>query len=485
MKQKESMIEFEEESIENKEDSARDEEFQPNLRISDHNQNRINLDYFIAEVVRYGWSDRAAAAAFNASLKAVGVITDGNDKLAVDKNKIRRARDSFGAKQKQKQKSQVDKTGGLQCIGADGKRNKKTKQRVIQIFNGVETVKIVTKSQEHIVYTQPPGSYLTHSEIAPNKGTCIGLAEDFLDVIIENNSELSIEAVVCDGTNTNVGWKDGMLAHLERKLTPPRLLLWLVCLAHGNELPYRAFFSYCDGGIGTSGPDSFKGPLGKASCREVHLMPIVKFDPITSSLHILEDKVWKDLSRDQQLLYRYVHAIVAGKVPDDLARQVAGPVNHARWLTHAIREMQVYTRTERPSPELVKLITYIVQVYAPVWFSIKSNSKFTSGPSIMFKLMTLIKTQPQDTQRVVKPVVQRNGYFAHPSTMLCSMLESDDMCVRNKAVKLIKQARENPPKKERKKCLQGLRKFFIPPLQWQAKKWWDIIDWKSKDVKVH
>ena len=107
------MIEFEEESIETKEYSARDEEFQPNLSISDHNQNRINLDYFIAEVVRYGWSDRAAAAAFNASLKAVGNITDGNDKLAVDKNKNRRARDSFGAKQKQKQKSQVDKTGGL------------------------------------------------------------------------------------------------------------------------------------------------------------------------------------------------------------------------------------------------------------------------------------------------------------------------------------------------------------------------------------
>ena len=64
-------------------------------------QNRTNLDYFIAEVVRYGYSDRGAAALYNAALKTVGLIEDGRDNLAVDKSKIRRARDSFGAKQKQ------------------------------------------------------------------------------------------------------------------------------------------------------------------------------------------------------------------------------------------------------------------------------------------------------------------------------------------------------------------------------------------------
>ena len=74
------------------EDNNNDSEFKAVLRPSrgqqsDHNQNRINLDFFIAEVVRYGWSDRAAAAAFNAALKSIGKITDGDDKLAVDKNK--------------------------------------------------------------------------------------------------------------------------------------------------------------------------------------------------------------------------------------------------------------------------------------------------------------------------------------------------------------------------------------------------------------
>ena len=297
-------------------------------------QNRTNLNYFIAEVIRYGYSDRGAAALYNAALKTVGKIVDGRDSLAVDKNKIRRARDSFGTKQKLKLATQVGATGGLQCIGADGKRNKKTKQKVTQIINNCTVEKIVTKPQEHIVYTQEPGgTYLQHSEIAPNRGTGQDLADDFLEVVIENNSEASLEAVVADGTNTNTGWRDGCIAHLERKIHPARPLLWLICQAHGNELPLRALFTHCDGGHGTSGPDSFKGPLGQACTGDVHLGNIAKFTPISTSLPDLDESVWRDLSRDQKLLYRYAKAIAAGSVSDNLAAQVAGPSNHSRWHT--------------------------------------------------------------------------------------------------------------------------------------------------------
>ena len=423
---------------------------------------------------------------YNAALKTVGIITDGGDKLAVDKSKIRRARDSFGAKQRQKLRTEVEGTGGLRCIGADGKRNKKTKQRETQTINGVETVKVVTKCQEHIVYTQePPGSYLTHSEIPPNKGTGQDLADDFLEVLIENSSDATLEAVVCDGANVNTGWRDGMLAFLERKLGQDRVLLWLVCMAHGNELPMRALFTHCDGGLGTSGPDSFKGPLGQACSGEVHLQDVVKFVPISTTLPDLEPEVWQDLSRDQQLLYRYTKAIASGVVPEDLARQMAGPVNHSRWLTFGIRQEILYTRTANPTPSQVMFVTYLVQVYSVMWFSIKSQSKFTHGPSHLFKLMSLIKTQSQEAQGLVKPAVQRNGYFAHPSTMLCSMLESEDMRVRNKAVMLIESARKRPVKKPRMKALKGVRRYTIPALQWDAKQWCNIIDWNSKAAIIH
>ena len=131
-------------------------------------QNRKDMSYFIVEVIRYGYSDRGAAALWNAALKSVGLIVDGINKQATDKSKIRRARETFGAKQKLEKKAKVYATGGLKCIGSDLKRNKKTKQKELQVMNNC----VVTKSQEHIVYTQePPGSYLQHSEIAPHKGT--------------------------------------------------------------------------------------------------------------------------------------------------------------------------------------------------------------------------------------------------------------------------------------------------------------------------
>ena len=60
----------------------------------------------------------------------------------------------------------------MQCIGADSKTNKKSKQKVTQFINNCTVEKIVTKPQEQIVYTQDPGgTYLQNSEIAPNRGT--------------------------------------------------------------------------------------------------------------------------------------------------------------------------------------------------------------------------------------------------------------------------------------------------------------------------
>ena len=37
----------------------------------------------------------------------------------------------------------------------------------------------------------------------------------------------------------------------------------------------------------------------------------------------LRTEIWKDLSRDQQILYPYTKAIASGKVPDDLGSKVA------------------------------------------------------------------------------------------------------------------------------------------------------------------
>ena len=138
----------------------------------------------------------------------------------------------------------------------------------------------------------------------------------------EHDAKESLLAVVADGTATNTGWKDGMIAHFERDLGRP--LLWLICQLHGNELPLRHLFDQCDGGFGTSGPDSFKGPIGQACKGELHLLDTVKFEKIEPPLNDLDETVWKDLSQDQQLLYRWTKAIASGEVPQKLACTVIG-----------------------------------------------------------------------------------------------------------------------------------------------------------------
>ena len=91
------------------------------------------------------------------------------------------------------------------------------------------------------MYTSEPGGhYLDHSEIDKGKGTGKDLADDFFEILVENNSVETLEAVLCDGTNVNVGNRTGMLCFLERKLQ--RNLLWLICQLHGNKLPLKHVF---------------------------------------------------------------------------------------------------------------------------------------------------------------------------------------------------------------------------------------------------
>ena len=443
-----------------------------------HNQNRNNIENFISELERYGISDRAGAALLNAHNRDLGIITDGKDKDAVDKFKIRRARAAYRLKVKARMKTKVDGTGGLTCLGVDGKRDKKTRKRVVQIINGEEVDKNVVETEEHLAYTmEPSGEYLCHSTV--ELGTGRGLANDFKDVLADHNSIETVEAVVADGTNTNTGWKEGFIAHVERDLK--RNLIWLICLAHGNELPFRHLFCHCDGGHGTSGPDSFMGPIGQECKGKIHLIDVVAFTPIPTSVPDMDDGVWTDLSRDQKLLYRYCKAIAAGHVPANLAQQVAGPINHSRWLTLAIRLMTLYTRKQRPSHGLKLIVTYIVQVYCPVWFMIKSKWKFTYGPLHLFSMMKLINTQSKEVQSVVKSVVQRNAFYAEPGVMVCSMLESEEESIRRFAVNTIREHREKPLKISKSKVLQGVRKHTIPVLRWNATSWDQIIDWSKSE----
>jgi len=146
-------------------------------------------------------------------------------------------------------------------------------------------------------------------------------------------------------------------------------------------------------------------------------------------------------------------------------------VNHSRWLTLAVKVLVLYTRTVEPPSVLVSLATFVQQVYGPMWFQIKSRPSFTSGAVHLFSSMQLIKTQPDDVQKVTKEVVQRNAYFAHSENVLAAMVTDGDGEGRGRAVDVILTARGQSH--------HPLRRFSVPQLNWEADAYPEMINWEG------
>jgi len=177
-------------------------------------------------------------------------------------------------------------------------------------------------------------------------------------------------------------------------------------------------------------------------------------------------------------LYEYTIAVKTGIVPDTLKDQKPGPLNHARWLTLALRILIFYTRSENPSPSLLEIVKFVVQVYVVMWFEIVKKPAFTMGSRHLFLTMRLIKTQSEEVQIIAKRVLQHNAYFAHPENILCTMLEDDEISVRKKAVEKILKCREKRHK-PKSKVARGIRLFRPPKLNWNATRYDEIIDLNS------
>lgn len=101
-------------------------------------------------------------------------------------------------------------------------------------------------------------------------------------------------------------------------------------MLHANELYLREVFIKCDGGLGTTGPTSFAGPLGQQCKEDLHLLPVKNFAPILTEVEEITMELEHDLSWDQKLLYSYCISISEGEISAALARQAIGPVNHSR-----------------------------------------------------------------------------------------------------------------------------------------------------------
>lgn len=394
------------------------------------------------ELIRGDVSSNLGASLGNAlllDLKAMNLLSPSVDvqQILIDKSKLDREKDRMRVKSNEILKEGVQK---LICIGVDGKVDKGTLvfKEVKDELGNIKLRK--ERSQEHhLTFTNEDassgGTYLTHRIIPVKGATGAILAKEVASVLEEFNSIHTVKAVLLDNTNTNTGSEGGLVTHLEKIMK--RKLHTIGCSLHQNELPFRAVFKHLDGC--TKAPTTFSGPLGKLCERDYHEQPQVNFIKISGPLDEMHfpEKSLHDISSDQRLLLEYVLGISKGKVNATYASWKIGPLNHARWLTLAIRLMCLWTRGAYP-PELhnklYQIISFIVSVYAVSWFEIKSNSKFHNQQLHLFNMIQRIKEQSAEIQYIALNNLKYNAFALLPENMLYSMMKSEDVNVRKTAL---------------------------------------------------
>lgn len=110
-----------------------------------------------------------------------------------------------------------------------------------------------------------------------------------------------------------------------------------------------------------------------------------------------------------------------------------------------------------------------------MWFNITIEPSCLSGPNHLHKCIQLSRYLDDDLKSVIDPVIQRNAYFAHPENILLAMMKDKNKNIRELAVRRIIKARNQNK-------AQPIRKFVIPPLNFEASKYYELIDWQMSQI---
>ena len=99
---------------------------------------------------------------------------------------------------------------------------------------------------------------------------------------------------------------------------------------------------------------------------------------------------------------------------------------HARWLILAIRLVAVYIREESSSGNLIKLVHYILKVYAPSWFEKKSTSKPHESRRILFQNLSRIdQLSLDDVKTIAKQNLRGNFFCLPPENFLYALIKDE------------------------------------------------------------
>ena len=442
-----------------------DEEYLPPSSVADGEINTDRLDFTALCADRYRFSSRGAAALINDFQRDIGRVTQDNTTHVLAPMKLWRARSRVRADAAQEAAS-VASAAGIRGLYFDGRKDKTAVSASTNI------------REEHVVVLSEPGSeYLGH--FSPQSGRAADLFRELHAVALQFGADVKV--LGCDGTAVNTGTRGGVCRLFE--LFTGQSVHWFICQLHANELNLRGLFQSLDGA--TTGPRSFSGPLGSQCAGDVWRLPVVEFRAVPGAVEEIPGQLLKELSVDQELLYRLAWAVQNGHLPDATAGRAIGALNHARWLTLAARLLRLYASTERPSSALAQIAQFLVGHYVPMWFRIRRHSSCAAGAQNFLISVQLLRDLPDATRRLVEPVLARNSHWAHPEQVLLAMAADDDRSIREEAVRLIRGARERQ-RAEREAAeeeeVEEVRPFHLPTVNFCATGISQLIDWEKETV---
>ena len=334
--------------------------------------------------------------------------------------------------------------------------------------SGTSTKRRKIIREEHISLILEPGShYISH--VVPVTGGAKDISQSIIRCLEIDQTILSrLVAVGCDSTAVNTGKTAGVIRLLEEKFSKP--LQWMICFLHLNELPLRHIFCYLDGG--TSGPQAFLGPIGKAlkACEE---LPIIAFEPIEPLCFVDATT----LSTDQRYLIEIYYAVTGGDFPESLKHKNPGNMSHARWLTTANRILRLYASTSQPSEALKVLSVFLVKSYIPMWFDIKTKPTTEKASLHFLQMIRRSRYLPEDIRSVHDAVICRNAYYAHQEHILIAMINDSRQHVRELGFRRILRSRDVAEKKDYP------RRFFVSAINLNASDYPELIDWQDTIIQ--
>ena len=134
----------------------------------------------------------------------------------------------------------------------------------------------------------------------------------------------------------------------------------------------------------------------------------------------------------------------------------------------------LYTRTEKPTLNLVKLVTYLVKIYSPTWFLLKSSGNSKDTPEIIFKSIQMInELEFKDIAKIAQKNINGNSFCLLPENMLHAMVLSNNEETRLKGLNIILKLRNF----KQFNVIQVVKK--IPPVNWDANHWSNLIDFSD------